>query len=68
MAKNWTQDDLAGESGFERSYVSGPEVGRRNPTYLKLVRLARSLDIPVPSEKSLLVDTVEVAVGRGSRS
>jgi len=46
-AKNWTQEDLAGESGFDRSYVSGLEVGRRNPTYLKLLRLARSLGIPL---------------------
>src|SRR5437867_8642403 len=46
-AKNWTQEDLAGECGFDRSYVSGLEVGRRNPTYLKLLRLARSLGLPL---------------------
>lgn len=49
QAKNWTQEDLAGESGFDRSYVSGLEVGRRNPTYLKLLKLARSLGIPLPT-------------------
>lgn len=47
VAKNWTQEDLAGECGFDRSYISGLEVGRRNPTYLKLVKLARSLQIPL---------------------
>jgi hypothetical protein len=36
-AKNWTQEDLAGECGLDRSYVSGLEVGRRNPTYLNLL-------------------------------
>lgn len=46
-ARNWTQEDLAGECGFDRSYVSGLEVGRRNPTYLKLLRLAKSLGIPL---------------------
>lgn len=44
-AKNWTQEDLAGECGFDRSYVSGLEVGRRNPTYLKLLKLAKTLGI-----------------------
>jgi transcriptional regulator with XRE-family HTH domain len=47
QAKKWTQEDLAGETRFDRSYVSGLEVGRRNPTYLKLVKLARSLGIPL---------------------
>jgi transcriptional regulator with XRE-family HTH domain len=48
-AKHWTQEDLAGECGFDRSYVSGLEVGRRNPTYLKLLKLAKTLGIPVVS-------------------
>ena len=47
QARNWTQEDLAGECGFDRSYVSGLEVGRRNPTYLKLLTLAKSLGIPL---------------------
>lgn len=46
-AKDWTQEELAGECGFDRSYVSGLEVGRRNPTYLKLVRLAKTLGTPL---------------------
>jgi transcriptional regulator with XRE-family HTH domain len=45
--KNWTQEDLAGECGLDRSYVSGLEVGRRNPTYLNLLRIAKTLDIPL---------------------
>jgi transcriptional regulator with XRE-family HTH domain len=46
-AKSWTQEDLAAECGFDRSYVSGLEFGRRNPTYLKLLKLAKSLGIPL---------------------
>lgn len=46
-AKGWTQETLAGECGFDRSYVSGLEVGRRNPTYLKLLKLAKTLETPL---------------------
>jgi ribosome-binding protein aMBF1 (putative translation factor) len=45
VAKNWTQEDLAGESGLDRSYVSGLEVGRRNPTYLNLLKIAKTFGI-----------------------
>lgn len=47
QGKHWTQEDLAGECGFDRSYVSGLEFGRRNPTYLKLLKLAKTLDVPL---------------------
>ncbi len=46
-AKDWTQEDLAGECGLDRSYVSGLEVGRRNPTYLNLLRIAKTLGTPL---------------------
>ena len=46
-AKGWTQEDLAGECGLDRSYVSGLEGGRRNPTYLNLLKVAKTLDIPL---------------------
>lgn len=49
LAKHWTQEDLAGECGFDRSYISSLEVGRRNPTYLKLLRLAKTLGTPLPT-------------------
>ena len=45
--KNWTQEDLAGECDLDRSYVSGLETGRRNPTYLSLLRLAKTFRIPL---------------------
>lgn len=44
-AKDWTQEDLAGECGLDRSYISGLEVGRRNPTYLNLLRIAKTFGI-----------------------
>jgi transcriptional regulator with XRE-family HTH domain len=45
--RKWTQEDLAGECGLDRSYISGLEVGRRNPTYLNLLKIAKSLNIPL---------------------
>ena len=47
VAKQWTQEDLAGECGLDRSYVSGLEVGRRNPTYLNLLRIAKTFGMPL---------------------
>lgn len=48
-ARNWTQEDLAGETGLDRSYISGLEVGRRNPTYLNLLKIAKTLSTPLPT-------------------
>ena len=50
--KKWTQEDLAAECRLDRSYISGLESGRRNPTYLNLVRLAKNLGLSI----SALVD------------
>lgn len=46
-AKNWTQEDLAAECELDRSYVSGLETGRRNPTYLNLLKIAKTLNMSV---------------------
>lgn len=46
-ARNWTQEDLAGECELDRSYVSGLEVGRRNPTYLNLLKIAKTFGMPL---------------------
>ena len=45
QAKDWTQEDLAAECVLDRSYVSGLETGRRNPTYLNLLKIAKTLDV-----------------------
>lgn len=49
QAKNWTQEELAAESVLDRSYVSGLETGRRNPTYLNLLKIAKTLDVTLLS-------------------
>ena len=43
--KGWSQEDLADESGLHRTYVSGIERCRRNPTVLILERLAKALKV-----------------------
>ena len=43
-ARGWTQREFAGISGSDRSYISGLENGRRNPTFLALARLSAALD------------------------
>ncbi len=47
LAKDWTQEELAAECELDRSYVSGLEMGRRNPTYLNLLRIAKTLGMPL---------------------
>jgi transcriptional regulator with XRE-family HTH domain len=38
-----TQDELAVRAGFDRTYISGIERGRRNPTVIVLYELATVL-------------------------
>ena len=45
--KGWTQERLALESELGRSYLGGVERGLRNISLINIVRLAKSLDIPV---------------------
>jgi transcriptional regulator with XRE-family HTH domain len=40
---NFSQEDLALESGLDRTYVGGIERGERNVALLNLLRLARTL-------------------------
>lgn len=47
LARNWTQEELAAECDLDRSYVSGLETGRRNPTYLSLLRIAKTFGMPL---------------------
>ena len=48
-AKGWTQDELAHESGIDRSYIGGVERGDRNPSFLNLCKLVRALEADVAS-------------------
>ena len=41
-----TQEGLAAESGFDRSYIGGIERGERNPSLSAILRLASTLRVP----------------------
>ena len=43
--RNWSQEDLALESGLHRTYISGIERGARNPTVLVLMELSDALEV-----------------------
>ena len=46
-AKGWSQEDFAEVAQLHRTYVSGIERGRRNPTLTVLERIAKALGIPL---------------------
>ena len=43
--KNWSQEELAFQSGIHQTYLSGVENGARNPTVTVLKRLADALSV-----------------------
>lgn len=43
--KNWSQEELAFQSGIHQTYISGVESGKRNPTVTVLKRLADALGV-----------------------
>jgi methanogenic corrinoid protein MtbC1/DNA-binding XRE family transcriptional regulator len=45
--KGWTQQQLAEGAGLDRTYISGLEHGKQNPTLGALLRLARALEVPL---------------------
>ena len=46
-AKGLTQHQLADAAGLDRTYISGLEHGRQNPTVGALLRLTRALEVPL---------------------
>jgi transcriptional regulator with XRE-family HTH domain len=45
LEKNWSQEELAFESGLHQTYLSGIENGMRNPTVSILKKLAHALGV-----------------------
>jgi transcriptional regulator with XRE-family HTH domain len=45
--KGWTQQQLAESAGLDRTYISGLEHGKQNPTLGALLRLAHALEVPL---------------------
>lgn len=45
--RDLSQEDLGEVAGVDRTYVSGLEAGRRNPTLETLLRLAAALGLPL---------------------
>jgi methanogenic corrinoid protein MtbC1/DNA-binding XRE family transcriptional regulator len=46
-ARGWTQQELADAAGLDRTYISGLEHGKQNPTVGALLRLATALETPL---------------------
>ena len=60
VQKGLTQEAFAEASGFSQQYISGLEVGRRNPTVVTLFELASALGVShmalvEPDEEALRV-------------
>lgn len=47
VGKGISQEDLANDSGIDRSYLGAIERGEQNAGLLHLVRIASALDIPL---------------------
>jgi transcriptional regulator with XRE-family HTH domain len=46
LDRGWTQEQFAERSGFSQQYISGLELGRRNPTIVSVYELAQALNAP----------------------
>ena len=47
IEKGFSQEKFADLTQLDRTYVSGLERGKRNPSYLILLKIAKSLNISV---------------------
>jgi transcriptional regulator with XRE-family HTH domain len=48
LQRRMTQEELAFEAEIDLTYVGGIERGRRNPSLMVLVRIAKALDVSPP--------------------
>lgn len=63
QAREFSQEDFGEVAGVDRTYVSGLETGRRNPTLETLLRLSAALEVPL----STIILEAEGAVGASTR-
>jgi transcriptional regulator with XRE-family HTH domain len=49
LAAKISQAELAARMGIDRAYVSGLELGQRNPTVVTLWHIAKALGVPMRS-------------------
>ena len=47
LAKSWSQEQLADETGLHRTYIGGIERGLRNPAVQNVARIAHALGVPI---------------------
>jgi len=47
LARGWSQEWLAERADVSTPYLSGVERGHRNPTLMKIVKIAGALGCPV---------------------
>jgi transcriptional regulator with XRE-family HTH domain len=69
-----SQAELANRMGVDRAYVSGLELGQRNPTIVTLWHIAKALDLDFreifgsPQSKPLSPKRIGLKVGAKKRS
>jgi len=56
ISKGWSQEDLAGAAGLDRTYISGIERGVRNPTLSVVDLFAKALGV---DPRALLAEETE---------
>ena len=44
IEKGWSQEELADRAGLHRTYISGVERGKRNPTLTVIYKLSSALE------------------------
>ena len=58
-SRGWSQEELAEKSDLDPTYIGGIERGRRNPSLVSLVKLARALKISLPDLLRVPIDLGE---------